>query len=117
MNRIAQLIICSLLLIVPMQAGAISSDKSAKKGNSVQRESTGVFDLQKNTVSNIEFHTLNYGVFGYNSTTGQGGGYWPRGSLNQYIFASGFWFGAQKFRTDTNLIPLVGLIPRGLPRF
>lgn len=57
----------------------------------------GVYDLQQSTVSNISFYLTNYGIFGYNVKAGDGGLFWPRGSLNQYLFASGLWFGCQKY--------------------
>ena len=67
------------------------------------RTTTGIYDLQKNTVSNIEFYTTNYGIFGLNVAQNRGGGFWPRGSQNQYIFAGGIWFAAIKKRpNDTN---------------
>ncbi len=104
MKKTTRLIVCSLLFIVLFHANAISSDDTAKSGNSIQRESTGFFDLQHNTVSNIEFYMINNGIFGFNAAQGKGGVYWPRGSMNQYIFAGGLWFGAQKFRPDTALM-------------
>jgi len=69
-----------------------------KKGDKLQRTPTGLFDNQKNTVSNIEFFTSNYGIFGYDVANRVGGGYWPRNSDNQYIFAGGAWFAAMKPR-------------------
>jgi hypothetical protein len=63
-----------------------------------------IFDNQKNTVSNFEFFTSNYGIFGQDIANNTGGGYWPKGSLNQYIFAGGFWFGAQKKRPGTDVM-------------
>ncbi|MBX3043650.1 MAG: hypothetical protein KIT33_02940 [Candidatus Kapabacteria bacterium] len=62
------------------------------------RTYSGVFDLQQNTVSNLQFYTTNYGIFGFDIARGRGGGFWPRGSQNQYLFAGGFWFGTKKFR-------------------
>ncbi len=70
------------------------SNKSGTDG--IQRTPAGVFDLQKNTASNVEFYTTNSGIFGYNTQETVGGLYWPRGADNQYIFASGIWFGAKK---------------------
>lgn len=72
-----------------------NNDKKDKK-EEIQRPSRGVFDLQQNTVSNLSFYQTNYGIFGYNVQQGDGGGFWPRGSLNQYIFAGGVWFGCIK---------------------
>lgn len=63
---------------------------------------TGVFDNQRNTVSNIQFYTSNYGIFGFDIARQIGGGLWPRGSQNQYIFAGGFWFAAQKYNKNLN---------------
>jgi hypothetical protein len=82
-------------------SNAYIAKKSKEKENEVQRTSSGVFDLQQNTVSNIQFYTTNYGIFGLNVARGDGGGYWPRGSRNQYIFGGGYWFGAEKFRPMT----------------
>lgn len=69
-----------------------------KNDNTVQRAARGVFDLQKNTVSNLEFYTTNYGIFGLDVGLNQGSGKWPRGSSNHYIFGGGIWFAAQKQR-------------------
>lgn len=78
--------------------------KGDKKNEEAQRSYTSFYDQQKNTVSNIEFYTTNYGIFGLDVRQNVGGGYWPRGSQNQYIFGGGIWFAAQKRRTDsTNL--------------
>jgi|GEM_PF-501121 len=65
-----------------------------------QREIYGVYDIQDNTVSNIEFPTTNYGLFGYDVPNRVGGGNWPRGTPNQYIFGGGCWLGARKFPTE-----------------
>jgi hypothetical protein len=67
------------------------------KDDKIQRVSTGVFDLQKNTVSNFEFLVTNYGINFLNVSSHAGGGYWPRGSDNQYLYGSGVWFGAMKW--------------------
>ncbi len=70
--------------------------------NQIQKEYTRVFDLQKNSVSNIEFYTTNYGIFGLDVKNSVGGGIWPRGSQNQYIFGGGIWFAAQKQRVGSS---------------
>lgn len=61
-------------------------------------------DALQSTKSNVDFYQTNYGVFGMDPAVGDGTSdghtYWPRGSKNQYIFGSGFWFGAQKKKTD-----------------
>jgi len=74
-----------------------------KKSDKLQRTPTGLFDNQKNTVSNLEFFTSNYGIFGYDVANRVGGGYWPRNSKNQYIFAGGAWFAALKPRPGAGL--------------
>jgi len=68
------------------------------KSNEIQRTPNNTFDLQQNTVSNMQFYTTNYGIFGLNVARTEGGGYWPRGSRNQYIFGGGIWFGTVKER-------------------
>jgi hypothetical protein len=79
---------------------AISTSSFAQeKGNDeTLREARGIFDLQVNTESNIEFNVTNYGIFGFNvaNNGGTGGVFWPRGSQNLYTFGGGFWFGAKK---------------------
>ncbi len=101
-SRIAYLIAVIIIFSSQILNAEINRSAAKKgKGNQTQRSSRGLFDLQENTVSNIQFFTTNYGIFGYNVAQGQGGGFWPRGSLNQYIFAGGIWFGAQKHRPDT----------------
>jgi len=76
------------------------------KGYQLQRGTYGVKDCQFNTVSNFKFPVTNYGIYYLNvpqlAGNSAGGGYWPRGSNNQYIFASGFWFGAKKLNKETN---------------
>ena len=67
-----------------------------KASEQVQRTPRGVFDQQRNVVSNIDFQTTNYGIFGFDVRNGVGGTFWPRGRNNQYIFAGGAWFGARK---------------------
>ena len=66
------------------------------------RTYSGIFDVQQNSVSNLQFYTSNYGIFGFDVARQRGGGFWPRGSQNQYIFSGGFWFGAKKVRKEQN---------------
>ncbi len=89
-----------LLLSLPKDYGN-KSGESGKNGDQPLRTYTQLFDLQQNTVSNISFWTTNYGIFGLNVAQNRGGGYWPRGSNNQYIFGGGLWFAAIKQRPDT----------------
>ncbi len=92
-----------------------SKDKDGQKTETLQAKTyRGVFDLQKNTVSNIDFYTTNYGIFAFDVQNNIGGGFWPRGSQNQYIFAGGFWFAAQKFNKanqDTNNLVSISYNP------
>lgn len=76
----------------------VGADKKNPKNqsNQIQKTYTGVFDVQKNTISNIDFYTSNYGIFGLDVARSLGGGVWPRGSQNQYIFGGGIWFAAKK---------------------
>lgn len=110
-------ILAIIFAVIAFIAGSLSTEaaisEKAKNDKRLQQDKTqraafGLFDLQENTVSNIEFYVTNYGIFGFNTAAGGGigGGYWPRGSLNQYIFGGGVWFGAlKKFNQDT--VPLV----------
>ncbi|MEI6090953.1 MAG: T9SS type A sorting domain-containing protein [bacterium] len=94
-----------LIMMLVLAFSAISL-LAETKGPQLQRESYGVNDVQFNTISNFSFPVTNYGIYYLNvpllEGNNAGGGYWPRGSNNQYIFASGFWFGAQKINKQTN---------------
>lgn len=94
--------------VAGLEAATINTNTSPKAKQDEQSTETlqaktyrGVFDLQQNTVSNIDFYTTNYGIFGFDIARQRGGGYWPRNSQNQYIFAGGFWFAGQKFKKET----------------
>ncbi len=107
-NSISKNIIISFFVVLLLSAGVMQGrikEPNSKDQNSdeIQRTPLRVFDLQKNTVSNLEFHTTNWGIFGLNTERGEGSGYWPRGSQNQYIFGGGFWFAAIKKRPDLDV--------------
>ena len=73
------------------------------------RTTHGVFDIQMNTISRIQFYSTNYGITGYDVSRSRGGTFWPRGSQNQYLFSSGFWFGAKKIdynRIERNYVTI-----------
>jgi hypothetical protein len=105
-NKINLLIpLIGLLIIFSSFSSFAEIDRSKYgKGNEKFQERlvTGVYDQQLNTVSNFEFYTTNYGIFGFDVRNGVGGGVWPRGSRNQYFFAGGLWLGAQKKQYDTS---------------
>lgn len=79
---------------------SISSQPKEQQVNSgdrlLLRKYETVFDLQENTISNFDFYSTNYGILFFDVKNQKGGGHWPRGSQNQYLFAGGIWFGAQK---------------------
>ncbi|MBM2816984.1 MAG: hypothetical protein HW421_3746 [Ignavibacteria bacterium] len=83
---------------------ARTNEKNEKGKNDkiLARTYGSVFDVQFNSVSNISFYSTNYGIFGLNILRNEGGGYWPRGSLNQYIFGGGIWFATIKKRPGTD---------------
>ena len=66
------------------------------KGDLIQSADTNMNIMRKSTLSNIDFCTTNYGIFGLNVSENSGGIFWPRNSSNQYVFGGGVWFGAQK---------------------
>lgn len=108
-NKINLLLIplAGLLMIFSAVTSSADIDRSKYGKNDdefQERLVTGVFDQQKNTVSNFEFYTTNYGIFGFDVRNRVGGGLWPRGSRNQYFFAGGLWFGATKKQYDTSQI-------------
>ena len=75
-----------------------------KDNDELQRSVYGFYDLQRNTVSNIEFAITNTGILFYDQAKSRGTGIWPRGSVNYYVFGGGIWVGAQKkkYLTDDN---------------
>lgn len=89
MKRIYLFSIVSLFCAIHLFADVKHHDQILRKADSV-------FDLQENTESNFQFYTSNNGIFGFNKKEDRGGGFWPRGSNNQYMFAQGFWFGCAK---------------------
>lgn len=99
-----------LLMAPPANAGTAEKKKEgteqkkekeeAKKGATVQRVPRSAYEVLRNKVSNIEFYSSNYGIFGLNVQANQAGGTWPRGSRRAYIFGGGVWFGAEKKRDN-----------------
>ncbi len=89
-----------LLTIFGMTANISAGDLKVKK-NHVQRKAIRALDVQKNTLSNFEFYSSNYGILGHDIANNKGSGIWPRGSQNLYLFGGGFWFGAMKVSPQT----------------
>lgn len=83
-------------VLVSFAGTANNGTRKNKSTEEVQRTPTGVFDQQRNVVSNIDFFTSNYGIFAHDIRNGVGGAFWPRGKGNQYLFAGGAWFAALK---------------------
>ncbi|MEI6091464.1 MAG: hypothetical protein WCR42_13500 [bacterium] len=110
-SKTTLLAIFVILVISTFNANADISPAAKEKNakNQLQRAAYGVMDLQKNTISNLSFYTTNYGIFGLNvalsGTQNAGGGYWPRGSVNQYIFGGGIWLGVRKFLSPQDTVP------------
>jgi hypothetical protein len=87
------LAVCMVLATV---GHAKDIDRTQNKGKNRLMRTFSQNDLQRNTVSKIQFYTTNYGIFGLNVAGNSGGGFWPRNSGNQYIFGGGVWFAALK---------------------
>lgn len=101
------ILLLSFLLVaatVPSNARTKASGKKAKSLPKQQVQQIPVFELGENHVSAIQFKLTNYGIFGLDVAANSGGGFWPRGSNNQYIFGGGVWFAAmKKVQTDTGI--------------
>ncbi len=76
--------------------------KKKNKKDEIQRTYKRYFDLQENSISDIQLPITNYGIIGLDVANSTGGGYWPRGSQNQYIFGGGIWFGAVRENPNTS---------------
>ncbi|MDW7996206.1 MAG: hypothetical protein RMJ46_00810, partial [Bacteroidota bacterium] len=98
MHKWCLLAICSAVVTLLSEARTAQNRGGGKEGEGVQpmRLAPGTFELRRNRVSRIEFYTTNYGIFGLNIAANRGGGFWPRGSQNQYIFGGGIWFAVKK---------------------
>lgn len=107
MNKIFVIIVISIISLITTINLYADIDRSKNKadGEEILRTPTDVYDNQLNRVSRIQFYISNYGIFGYDISRQVGGGIWPRGTSNQYIFAGGVWLATQKRlkQTDTNL--------------
>ena len=77
-----------------------AADTMPTNGNTILSADTSTYIMRKSTLSNIEFAASNFGLFGLNEYSADGGTCWPRNSNNRYIFAGGAWFGAQKKKQD-----------------
>ena len=87
-----------IIIFISLSLTTLSKNKlSSKEQATILRKSLGAWDIQKNTISNVDFYSSNFGIIGCNLLQNNGGTFWPRGSLDQYIFAGGFWFGAKKY--------------------
>ncbi len=97
-----------LSVLANVQARTKEQNKSKKQeGAEVLRKAEGTFDLQKNKVSRIELFSTNYGLIGHDVKKNVGGGIWPRGSQNQYIYGGGIWFAAKKLKKNGDTARLV----------
>lgn len=105
------LALLTLMCFVPAIAWAdIDRSKGKEQDEELLRTPSGVYDNQLNKVSRISFYNSNYGIFGYNIAQGVGGGIWPRGTTNQYIFAGGIWLATQKRLTPNDSLRKLCLI-------
>lgn len=104
MQNKVKMLLASLILVISwgfaVQLNALPANYKPKDDKEqLQAENKRIqqlFDVRRNTVSNIDFYASNYGLFAHDVARNRGGGIWPRGSLNQYIFGGGIWFGGKK---------------------
>lgn len=101
-RSLVAVLLVALVTVGAMEARTKDTLKGKNQGDQIQRDPTGPFDQQLNVVSNFEFYTTNYGIFGFDVRNGRGGGLWPRGSQNQYLFATGAWFAALKRQPNSD---------------
>lgn len=101
-RSLVAVLLVALVTVGAMEARTKDTLKGKNQGDQIQRDPTGPFDQQLNVVSNFEFYTTNYGIFGFDVRNSRGGGIWPRGSQNQYLFATGAWFAALKRQPNSD---------------
>lgn len=73
----------------------IFSAVDTKQNNDATMDANA-YDILKNEVSKFEFYLSNYGIFFNPIISDFGGGIYPRGSQNSYIFGAGHWFATIK---------------------
>jgi hypothetical protein len=70
------------------------------------------YQVRKSAISDVEFYTTNYGIFGLDVAGSKAGFFVPRGSGLSYVFQSGMWFGAmKKVGSDTNHLSFITCNP------
>lgn len=77
----------------------------SKKEETLEARTQDIYNYKKNSVSNVEFYSTNFGVFGHNRRFDDygkllfdsAGTFWPRGSRNAYIYGGGIWFTGTKY--------------------
>lgn len=117
MMKIRNSIMLGVLLCLIAEGSALARTKNAgsdaaagkNAGDKTLRKVENTYDLQKNRVSRIEFYTTNYGIFGLDVRNNVGGGRWPRGTNNQYIFGGGVWFAAKKLNPIGDTVKLCAI--------
>lgn len=67
------------------------------------------FEIKTHNINNIEMSVSNYGKFGQTSA-GNAGLWWPKGSGQNYIFGAGPWFGTI---VDGDTLVTIGYGPHG----
>lgn len=103
-NKAFALLACLFIVLAAMDLSAKTAKLPKDKSNEeIQRTVSGAFDLQLNTVSRIWFYTTNYGILGHNVEQNVSGNRWPRGTYNQYIYATGIWFGCINTINDKDI--------------
>ena len=110
MYKVRNLCILGLMLGFASMGSSFAKTKESssegKGAEKTQRAVSGTFDLQKNRVSRVEFYSTNYGIIGLDVANNVGGGKWPRGTNNQYIFGGGIWFGVKKLNPQGDTVKL-----------
>ena len=105
MKRIATLfrrgqILLPLLLtplLLPAQSLPVDDAVKGEGAPAPLRIPTGFFESLPSLLSNVAFHSTNYGIIGLDVVGGEPGLTWPRGSGRTYLNGGGLWFGAEKF--------------------
>lgn len=87
-------------LIILIFSNVVIYSKTIKPKSDVQ--GINVFDMQRTTLSNVDFKLTNNGIIFLDYYESKGGCFWPRGSNNLYIFGGGFWFGCLKYNPKEN---------------
>jgi hypothetical protein len=92
------IVIFALFFSLPEQ---VYSYTNFTKPGSLRPENPMIEDAKDHDMNQVQLRINNTGQIGLDLQIGEGIGFWPEGTFNNYLYGSGLWFGA-KFDYDND---------------